>query len=324
MRYERVEDILRLALSMELSYQGISIQDIQDMFEVSRRTAVRMKDAVIRLFPNIEEVVNSSSRVKKWRLTKSPLQKMICFTAEEFAELENCKSLLKNLNYTNRCDLIDEIILKIKTVNKQKTAKVDVEALLEAEGFAIRQSPRYKVSTDILNVVSEGIKAFKCVEFDYPSSKEGTRQIEVEPYGFVYGEKTYLLAYNEYSKGLRYYSFDKIKNPKVLEKYFEKDEKFNIKNYLQNSFGVFQEEPMKIKLEFKKEVAESVLNYNFHPSQKISLNEDGSVSVNFKAGGTYEICWHLFKWGDKVKILAPKFLKDTYRELLQKATQSIE
>ena len=31
-RYERVEDILRLAIDMQNSYQGFSIQDIQDEF----------------------------------------------------------------------------------------------------------------------------------------------------------------------------------------------------------------------------------------------------------------------------------------------------
>ena len=41
-RYERVEDILRLAIEMQNSYQGFSIQDIQDEFEVSRRTAIRI------------------------------------------------------------------------------------------------------------------------------------------------------------------------------------------------------------------------------------------------------------------------------------------
>ena len=68
MRYERVEDILRLALIMQASYQGLSLQDIQDEFEVSRRTAIRMKNAVERLFPSLEEVDNPMSRVKKWRL----------------------------------------------------------------------------------------------------------------------------------------------------------------------------------------------------------------------------------------------------------------
>ena len=72
MRYEKVEYLLRLALDMQNSFGGISIQDIQDEYEVSRRTAIRMRDMIGRIFP-LEEVKNYSSRVKKWRLTKTPL-----------------------------------------------------------------------------------------------------------------------------------------------------------------------------------------------------------------------------------------------------------
>ena len=63
-RYERVEDILRLAIEMQNSYQGFSIQDIQDEFEVSRRTAIRMKDAVERLFPSMEDVETKLHLIK--------------------------------------------------------------------------------------------------------------------------------------------------------------------------------------------------------------------------------------------------------------------
>ncbi len=54
MRYERVEDILKLALLMQATTYGLSLYDIQDHFRISRRTAERMRDAVVRLFPQIE------------------------------------------------------------------------------------------------------------------------------------------------------------------------------------------------------------------------------------------------------------------------------
>ena len=52
-------------------------------------------------------------------------------------------------------------------------------------------------------------------------------------------------------------------------------------------------------------------------------NTDGTTTVTFEAGGRYEICWHLFRWGDNVKILEPQELKDTYKELLEKASKQI-
>ena len=322
-RYERVEDILRLAIEMQNSYQGFSIQDIQDEFEVSRRTAIRMKDTVERLFPSMEKVQNPMSRIKKWRLNKTSLNKMISFTAEELAELENCKSIMKNMNYTNRCDLLSEIMAKINMINESKSVETDIEALLEVEGYAIRQHPRYKMNLYTLNVISDAIKSYKYLSFNYKNQKGESALLKIQPYGIIYGEKTYLLGYNEEKQGLRYYLLHKIKDARVLNEYFEKDETFDLKKYLSKSFGVYQEEPMKIKLLFSEKVKDSIKDYNLHPSQKIKHNSDGTTTVTFEAGGRYEICWHLFRWGDNVKILEPQELKDTYKELLEKASKQI-
>lgn len=323
MRYERVEDILRLALIMQASYQGLSLQDIQDEFEISRRTAIRMKNAVERLFPSMEEVENPMSRIKKWRLNKTSLNKMISFTAEELAELENCRSILKNLNYTNRVDLLNDIMAKINVLNSSKSIETDVEALLEAEGYAIRQHPRYKLDINILNIISDSIKAMKYLKFEYENQKGELAELKIQPYGIIYGEKTYLLGYNENKKGFRYYHLHKIIKPQIIDEYFDKDETFSLKEYLKNSFGVYQETPMNIKLLFSEKVKASIKDYNLHPTQKMKINEDGTTTVTFKAGGRYEICWHLFKWGDNVKILAPVELKETYRELLLKSLEQI-
>lgn len=318
-RKEGVKDILRLAMYMQESYQGFSIQDIMDEFGISRRTAIRMKDAVEDLFPYMEEVQNPLSRVKKWRLNKKPLTKMIVFTSEEIAELENCKSMMKNLNYTNRCDLLSEIMAKIDVINESKSVATDVEALLEVEGYAVRQIPRYKMNFNTLNVISDALKAFKYLSFTYENNKGECADVKVQPYGIVYGEKTYLLAYNEERKGFRYYFLHKIKTPKVLEEYFDKDENFDLKKYLSNSFGIYQEEPMKIELLFSKDVKDAIKDYNLHPTQKQKVNPDGTTTVTFEAGGRYEICWHLFRWGKDVKIIAPQELKDTYKKLLDDA-----
>ena len=123
--------------------------------------------------------------------------------------------------------------------------------------------------------------------------------------------------------GFRYYFLHKIKDPKVVDEYFDKDENFNLKKYLKNSFGIYQEEPMKIELQFSKEVKDAIKDYNLHPTQKLKFNSDGTTTVTLEAGGRYEICWHLFRWGKDVKIIAPQELKDTYKQLLDEARKII-
>ena len=141
-----------------------------------------------------------------------------------------------------------------------------------------------------LNVISDALKSFKCIGFSYENQKGEIADLKIQPYGIIYGEKTYLLGYNEAKKGLRYYLLHKIKEPKILNEYFDKDEQFSLKNYLSHSFGVYQEKPMKIKLLFSNEVKDAIKDYNLHPTQKMKQNPDGTTTVSLEAGGRYEIC----------------------------------
>ena len=68
--------------------------------------------------------------------------------------------------------------------------------------------------------------------------------------------------------------------------------------------------------EFFEGLAEDASKYNFHPTQKGKYNEDGTYTVTFKASGSREIIWHVFKWGAGCKILSPKSLRDEYKKYL--------
>lgn len=324
MRYERTEDILKLAIHMQTSYRGLSLNDIQELFRVSRRTAERMRDAVVRLFPHIEEV-ETGTKVKRWTLRKHSLSPLVSFNPEELAELENTRNKYASEGLKIKADATDEIITKIKVISNGNKSKLetDVEALLEAEGFAIRQHPRFKIEKEIFYIIREAIKAFKVIEIEYEKGNKKIQVCKVHPYGMLYGEKHFLVAHNEQRQALRLYNLVKIKSIKLLDEYFDRDEAFNLIEYSQKSFGVYQEEPFNVVLEFDKEVAENVKNFHFHPTQTMQEQEDGNVRVEFSAGGSKAICWHLFKWGKFVKIIEPQGIKEIYKDLLEEASQSI-
>lgn len=74
-------------------------------------------------------------------------------------------------------------------------------------------------------------------------------------------------------------------------------------------------------LRFTPEAAEDAERWLFHPSQNITTEADGSLTVRFRAGGTQEMCWHLFTWGTAVTIVAPDALRVTMVDPIRAATQ---
>lgn len=322
MRYEKVEDILKLAILLQTNPYGLSLYDIQEQFRVSRRTAERMRDAVVRLFPDVE-FFDTADKIRRWKLNTNI--NLASFTSDEIAELENTKKKLQVDGLENKAEIIDDVILKIKALNKNDINKLetDIEAIMEAEGYAIRQYPRFKVSRELLSKTREAIKAYKTLHIVYENKNKEIQECNIHPYGVMYAEKHFLVAYNPDRKALRLYNLSNIKSMEILDEYFDKDESFSLESYANNSFGVYQETPVSITLLFDKSVAEDVKNFHFHPTQKIKEEKDGSIKLEFKAGGMLEICWHIFKWGDKVKIIKPERLKADYKKLLEEAMRSV-
>ena len=55
-RYSRVSDILDLAIFMSSKIQGVTVNEISERYNVSRRTAERMRDSLTCIFPSIDEI----------------------------------------------------------------------------------------------------------------------------------------------------------------------------------------------------------------------------------------------------------------------------
>ncbi len=309
-RYSRVSDILDLAIYMSSKVQGITISDIMKMYNVSRRTAERMRDSLTNIFPQIEEIETDDNQ-KHWGFVNYSISQLVTFEPKEIANLEQLQRRTTNKELKSE---LSKTIEKIKSFNRKNkiTIENNVELFMQTEGYAIRQMPQYKISTDTLVLIREAVQNSKIVEGIYHNKKR-----ILEPLGLIYGEKIYLIA-REKAKGKDIYNYllHKFDNLTLTDKTFDKKD-FNLQEYSKQSFGVYHGEILDVKLCFSKELASDALNYNFHPTQKIKQEKDETVTVKFKASGDKEIMWHIFRWGDGCKIIAPKKLQTQYKKYLQ-------
>ncbi len=314
-RLNKAEDIIELAMMFQNSFRGLCISDIQEHFECSRRSAERMKTVLFEMFPDRIEEVETNDKKKRWRFVKGTMNSLITFNADDFANLEYLKGLS---NDENKQKQLDELVAKIKALtpqNNSRALETDIEAILESEGFAVRQYSRVKTDSKTMELLRNAMLSFKKVQFNYDIDGT-TKSITLNPYGIIIADKYYLVGYNDYVADLRLYKIDKISDLVMLDEYFEKDEKFSLPEYCKKSFGIYQEEPIDIALEFDKSVKDDVLNYHFHPTQKLKELDNGNIQVKFTSGGTYAICQELFKWGTNVKIKKPSSFKAYYKKYL--------
>ena len=309
-RYSRISDILDLAIFMSSKIQGVTISEIAERYNVSRRTAERMRDSLTCIFPSVDEIETDDNQ-KHWGFINYSISNLISFTPKEIANIEQLQRRTTNKEMKEE---LGKTIEKLKSLNKKHSLPLEnnIELYMQTEGYAVRQMPQYKISLEALEVIREAVQHSKMVTGIYHNKER-----LIEPLGMIYGEKIYLVA-REKAKGDGIYNYllHKFENLKLTDKTFDKVN-FDLQEYTNLSFGVYHGEILEVELLFSQELAQEASQFNFHPTQSGKWNADGTYTVNFKASGSREIIWHVFKWGCGCKIIAPKSLQDEYREYLK-------
>lgn len=315
MRYEKADNLLQLALELQAARGGLTLADIEERFGVGRRTAMRMRDAVLRNFPQTEEV-GTGERTKRWRLPAGTLDRLVAFTAAELAALEASTRLLERDNREDEAAELLGLSAKLKALMKPDMARrvePDLEGLLEAEGLAARPGPRPRIEVSVVEELRRAILAGRKVRIRYRN--RGTKKVNerlVHPYGFLHGHRNYLVGWHENPKAnkVALFALPYIEGVKIVEETFVRDPGFRLEEFAAQSFGIFQGEQYQTVWRFSSEAADDAAEFVFHPSQEMERQEDGSLIVRFRAAGDLEMAWHLFIWGDKVDILEPQHLAD--------------
>lgn len=315
MRYENAENLLQLALEMQASHAGLALDDIERRFRVSRRTAQRMRDSILRLFPQTEEI-RGDDRKKRWRIPAGVADRLVAFTADELADLKAAVRLLERENLAAQAESLAGIAHKLNLLMKpgaRRRVAPDLEALIEAEGLAMRPGPRPRISMAATEALREAIKACRVVRLHYASRGSGQRSAQrVCPYGFIYGHRHYLVAWSLHHQpnGYRLYSLPNVEAVEITDEAFARTPEFSLKEFAERAFGVFQEDPVDVIWRFRPEAAAVAREFQFHPHQTVETQTDGSLIVRFRCGGLVEMAWHLYIWGDAVEVIAPKALRE--------------
>jgi predicted DNA-binding transcriptional regulator YafY len=316
MRYEKAETVLRVALDMQASALGLSLEEIQRNYSdkpLSRRTAERVRDAVERLFPQLE-VANPGELPKRWRLPGGTVNGLANVTAAELADLGTAISLLRRENMDVQAENAERGVAKMRALVKRPVMnriEPDLEALTEAEGLAMRPGPRPKINPEIVNALREAIITRRKVRLHYLYRGSGKRGYQVvHPYGFLYGNRHYLVAWSESeeARDFRSFALSNVERVETLDRAFTRRRRFSLREYAGRSFGVFQEKPVDVVWRFSPKVAADAREFLFHPTQVADSRPDGSLMIRFRAGGLLEMAWHLFTWGGEVKVIKPRRL----------------
>ena len=296
----------------------ITLSKIIERYNICKRTAQRLIADIDDLVGGLE--VHFKNKIKYWNLPNT-YKKMLVFTNEDILNLYSIKNIIPD-SEKQAHENLDIILKKIKQIGQFKFFENDIYTLLKHECKAIYQHPNEYIKEDVLSSIRNSILSMKKLRIKYKKDKKNENYL-VCPYGIFKGKKTYLIATDDKSDNYKYFKISNITSSTETDEYFNMNEEFDIEDFRQNTFGIWQGEKYNVKLKFPIELKEQITNYSFHPTQKI-YTENNKIYVEFSASGEIEICREIYKWEPKVKILEPETLKNFYKTTLLKALNKYE
>jgi len=156
---------------------------------------------------------------------------------------------------------------------------------------------------------------------------------KVEPYALKeFKGRWYLLALEIdgklVEKGMiKTWGLDRIQNLNITNRRFNKSSHVNIEEEFKNTFGIYSDKD--------KQVEEVILsfssisgNYNeslpLHETQETLIDNDEEFRIKIRVKLTYDFIMELLSQCENMKVISPKYLRDTLIDIHKKAIKTLQ
>ena len=313
--------LLRL---FEASRTGYTVQELVREAEMSDKTIRRDIKVLQTVFP-IDEIVGERG-LKRFRM--KPLAEQVGFTVTDLLSIHMSRQFLEPLAGSPFFDGQQNVQRKVKGVLGEQAVRY-IEKISDKLRATAVGAGDYRKRGEMIDRLTMAIEDRKIALIVY-QSMQATEPVEQEvyPLGMVYHRNSlYLIAWSSRRKEVRTYKVDRIDEAELQNLQYQVPQGFSLDDWLEKSFGVYRsgnEELQTIRVQFSRDVARYVAESNWHPSQTLEPQSDGSLIAEFQLPDTSEIKRWIMSFGVGAKVLEPQSLADEICKNFQTVVSSYE
>ena len=309
---EKLLRILKIITSVDRP-QGATLSSLSEDCGVCKRTIYRYIDDLAQSGMPIY----FDEAAQRYRFASKTFLQPLTFTVAEATALVRCAQALGRSRNPLQRDLrcAQEKILDCLPFEQQKkveSGRTAVELRPAAEPMEVCQ--------DIFACVEQAIQQQRRLHIRYyTKSREEWTQRVVEPYVIVCrGGAWYLIAYCHLREEVKIFRVDRIDQAAILKQASEIPKNFSSEAFFAGSWFIEQGEPVRVKLRFAPEAARWVKESQYHPSQRIAEQPEGTLLFEVTVCGRREITRWILGYGSQVEVLEPAELRAAVRAELAK------
>lgn len=316
-RMAKFRRLLRLVHLLADSAEGLTLDEMAQELDVTRRTAERMRDVIDEAF-GLD--VLQDDRRKRFRIPDGLRRAYTRPNATEVAALQAEVRGLRGEG-TVHAEQLESLLGKVKAAfddREKRRLDPDLEALVRLQRSRVLAGPALIAEPEALVSIQGAILAGTCIEFEYRA--DGSQEAQwrrIVPYGLIHGPVTYLIgAMPGRDVPPATYRLDRMSEVRASNQLGCVPEDWDLDRWMERSFGIWHGDEHDIVLRVLAPATARARAWRFHPAQQVT--EDGdTLRIRFRAGGLREIAEHLFTWGGDIRIEAPEELRAVMRERLE-------
>jgi len=293
--------------------RGWSAADLARELEVNPRTVYRDLEALqVAGFPLYTEKVEGKNL---WSVLDTVKHQVpVPFSLPELMALYFGRDMLRVFQGTVFHDALDSLFHKVRTTLPPESVNY-LESVERTLHVGLKPYKDYARFREMIQRVEEAAREQRTLEIVYYTmsrKREGRRR--VDPYRIWFFNGTfYLIGHCHKRCEVRIFALDRIRMLSVSKERFEVPEDFDLEAFLRPSLGVFQGEPVRVRIRFAPEAAGYIREKVWHESQEITPEEDGSVVFEAEVAGLEEVRFWVLGWGSLAEVLEPEALREAVR-----------
>ena len=216
--------------------------------------------------------------------------------------------------------LYDQLLTIFAKIQETLPEKVSVHPSWVDQKFSFAGVPSTRVNPKIWETIAQALRVNRVLRLEYraPWHKDSVAR-EVEPYHMIsFRGEWYLICFDRYRRKVLTYGISRLRDAEILSEEAPLRADFDIDAYLGSHFGVFAgEKEYNVRIWFSADIAPFIRERDWHPSQKIKENKDGSLVLTLRLSHLLEIRQWVLSWGGDAKVLRPKELRNEMRDELR-------
>jgi proteasome accessory factor B len=182
----------------------------------------------------------------------------------------------------------------------------------------LAEHPRDPAFSERVHRLTRAWAEQRVVMLDYEPARyapEATaRRAVVRPYLIEPSLQThalYLIGWDETRDALRTFKIERIRDVALTPRTFEIPEGDRLEGPLRRAWDIIADQPpTDVVLRFAPSVAARVQEATWHPTQRVDVGVDGSMTWRATVAGTIEIRLWILSWGDDVEVIEPEALRN--------------